>query len=669
MNILFTNAVLWPLAALIAVPVLLHLFARARPPTFLYSSLQFLRRVIREQQRIKKPRDWLLLLLRTLFFAALIAAFLQPLWFGGRPSSAAAGRTVVLIVDATASMAAREGAQSRFAHACAESAEVLTGLTSRDRANVVWMRATPRAVFPQPGVNVGYLRNALREGRVTSEAADPAAALRLAADMLHDVAGRAEICIVSDFQRTTWRSLGVDVPANVTLTTIPVAEEVVPNLGIARIETRPARPLEGEEVQAFVEVRNFSPAPRQTVVHAEIGEVRSSQNIQVPAWGSASAVFAFRPPHSGQSVIAAHIAEDEFPDDNSAWRVVDVVPGLRAGLLAAASQGTATAWRRALRALPWVQLIELPATGWEAEAARCDALLLCGWDGSGAEAARAALSRGAPVLCYPARNAPAAALNDLTGAQLQGSLGWASPAKPLTLQLAAADDPAFAIFGGGDRGNPASGSFRGRLNVPALPGDWRTLLSYSDGTPALARFKPGGSLLLWNLELAPEVSSWASRMEFLPTFGELILSSRGGAAGPDSQPVATGHPLTLRPDRDLLPQSLRVEGPDARSFPVTRRDEEARPLYASVSAELPGLYLWKDGADIIGQTAVNFPSEESDLRTVATAEISRKGWAAVSGGRAARERREGVPIWPWFLGMALFCGAGEAVLAWLAVKK
>ena len=309
---------------------------------------------------------------------------------------------MVLIVDATASMAAREGAQSHFAAACAEAADVLSGLTARDRANVIWLRATPKAVFPQPGVNMGFLRDSLRQGRVTAEAGDPAAALRLAADMLRDATGRREICIVSDFQRTTWLNLGSGVPQGIEVVTIPVARRPVPNMAITRLAARPAAPLAGEPLQVFVEVRNFSDVPRQTVVHIEVGEMRSARNLQVPAWGRATAALAAAPGQPGDLVAAAHIGEDDFADDNAAWLVISIKPGLRAGLLAA-DEATGAYWRRALNALPWAQTVELPAEGWEADAARCDVLLLCGWDGNHADAVRTALAGGAVAVWYPAR--------------------------------------------------------------------------------------------------------------------------------------------------------------------------------------------------------------------------------------------------------------------------
>ena len=101
---------------------------------------------------------------------------------------------------------------------------------------------------------------------------------------------------------------------------------------------------------------------------------------------------------------------------------------------------------------------------------------------------------------------------------------------------------------------------------------------------------------------------------------------------------------------------------------MSRRDAASDPVYLAGRAERPGVYVWQMGGETIGQTAVNFPAEESDLRTIAPPAIAKSGWAAVAGGRVARERRDGVPLWPWCLGLALVCGIGEALAAWWAVR-
>lgn len=666
MNLLFANAWLWPFVAAIAVPVLVHLFARARPPVYPFSSLRFLRHVTREQHRVRKPREWLVLALRTLLVAALLAAFLQPLWFGGRPSPAGAGRNLVLIVDATASMACRDGAQSRFAAACGEAADVLSGLTTRDRADLVWLRSPPQAVFPRLGVNHGFLRDSLRQGRVTSEAGDPAAALRLAADLLAGAEGRREICIVSDFQRTTWRTLGAGVPPGIDVVTVPVARQPAANMAITRLSIRPAEPLAGEDVQVLVDVANYSDTPRQTGIHAEIGEQRASQNVHVPAWGRLTAVFPARGVPAGELLAVAHLGEDSFAGDNSAWRVVSVRPGLKAGWVAA-DAAASPYWRQALKALPWVRTVDLAvAAGWEADAGRCDALLLCGWNGDRPAPVRDALAAGKPVVWYPARGTPAAALGALVPGTGAGAFDWVEPRQPLGLRIAARDDAVFAVFAGGDRGNPAAGRLKGRLSMPPLPAEARVLLAYDDDTPALVRLKAGeGSLAVWNLALDPASGGWGNRPEFLPLLAETLLSCRGPGAAAAGGALVAGQELAWEAEREWLPRDIRVDAPDGNVRPVTRREGiGGTPVYVAGRATQPGLYTWRLGDDVLARTAVNFPPDESDLRTLPPPAIEAAGWAAVDGGRAARERRDGVPLWPWCLGLALVCGLGEAVAAW-----
>ena len=82
MQFLLSNpAWLW-LLSLAAVPLIVHLFARSNPPKFRFSSTVFLQRIMKKTARLRKPQDWLLLLLRTLAAIALLVVFLGPLLTG-----------------------------------------------------------------------------------------------------------------------------------------------------------------------------------------------------------------------------------------------------------------------------------------------------------------------------------------------------------------------------------------------------------------------------------------------------------------------------------------------------------------------------------------------------------------------------------------------------------
>ncbi|MBU4461115.1 MAG: BatA and WFA domain-containing protein, partial [Verrucomicrobia bacterium] len=262
MSITFANPALWPFLVLATVPLLVHLFARTRPPAYRFSSVEFILRAVRETLRIKRPQNWLLLLLRTALYLAVLLLFLQPLFFSSRGLPGAFERkNVVVIVDATASMGCTEGGQTRFAAACANASDILGGLTARDQANIVWLRSRSRAEFPALGINVSALQVALRRAAVTSETGNPLDAWQMALELLKDAEGRREIHVVSDFQAPQWDRVRLGAPAGVEVVHLRIGDDVVANGALADIHLEPARPLAGEEVSICCEVDNFSPKP------------------------------------------------------------------------------------------------------------------------------------------------------------------------------------------------------------------------------------------------------------------------------------------------------------------------------------------------------------------------------------------------------------------------
>ena len=247
MTIGFQNAALWPLATLVAVPLLLHLFARSRPPRYRFSSNQMIRRALRDTTRIKKPREWLLLLLRTLLVAALVLLFLRPVIRSAPIKQlTGAGRHVVAVIDRTASMAYADGARTRFSEACTQAAAVFAGLRGDDTANIVWIQARPQPELPTMAINIPALTQPLRQSEASMQAGDPGAAIALAAELLEGTQGYREICVISDFQATTWSQPIPALPSDITLNHVAVGQPRSENAAISHITTQPALPLAGE---------------------------------------------------------------------------------------------------------------------------------------------------------------------------------------------------------------------------------------------------------------------------------------------------------------------------------------------------------------------------------------------------------------------------------------
>ena len=104
MNIVLINLILWPIVILGVLPLLVHLFARSKPPRYNFSSIEFILKIVRTTMRVKRPQDWLLLFIRTLLFLAVIFMFLRPLLFSQRRLAGyTQKKNIVLVVDATAS--------------------------------------------------------------------------------------------------------------------------------------------------------------------------------------------------------------------------------------------------------------------------------------------------------------------------------------------------------------------------------------------------------------------------------------------------------------------------------------------------------------------------------------------------------------------------------------
>jgi len=185
---------------------LVHLLSRARPPVYRFSNIEFLRRVLRSTARLRRPKDWLLLALRSLALFALAAAFTAPVLVSKSASLPGEKSTVILLVDRSASMAAREGAANRFDAACAQAARFLDQ-AKPDSANLIWIDAEPDAAFPEPGPNLAYLTNQLQQAKPRPEAGALTAAFDLALRQLAKVGGHRELVIISDFQASLSTSM------------------------------------------------------------------------------------------------------------------------------------------------------------------------------------------------------------------------------------------------------------------------------------------------------------------------------------------------------------------------------------------------------------------------------------------------------------------------------
>ncbi len=171
-----------------------------------------------------------------------------------------AGRTLVVLVDASASMQATDVRPSRFSVAKDEVRKMVRGLGGGDRMLIARMSADVLALGPLTG-DAATLERELDSLAVTDAAADFPRALRFANDVLRGASG-GEIVVVSDGALgPAVDSSGVVHVPQARLTFVPVGHSGR-NVGITQFSVR-RYPLDKSRYEVMLELSNTGPGPEE----------------------------------------------------------------------------------------------------------------------------------------------------------------------------------------------------------------------------------------------------------------------------------------------------------------------------------------------------------------------------------------------------------------------
>ncbi|MEM9295640.1 MAG: VWA domain-containing protein, partial [Planctomycetota bacterium] len=291
-------ALIWtaPLAffglALLALPVIAHLLNRRARQRVVFPTILLLQASKASQSQLFRLRRWLLLALRCLAVAAVVAAFAGPLWTE-RPAAAAVvqaeGASVVVLLDRSASANQRIGGVRLTQTLKASGLRVLDELEAgRDRANLVLVDAHPQPAFEAMTTNLPAVRQQLEQAETLPEPADWVEAIALAGSLLADQAGDRRLVIVSDLQATNWRPTlnqlvrASPLPEGVEVTVVPPSEGAAANVSLSKPTLQPQAPVVGAAAQVRVDVRNHASAPVVRSVTLEVdGRAVDRQDVQL----------------------------------------------------------------------------------------------------------------------------------------------------------------------------------------------------------------------------------------------------------------------------------------------------------------------------------------------------------------------------------------------------
>ena len=286
-------------------------------------------RVLEERsanQLWEKLKRLLSLLLQLALLGVLLLALADPQGAAQREE----GRSVVILLDASASMQARDevGGRDRFERAVEHVRDTIDALGPKDEAMLV---VVDHAVRPlTPFVNdAAALERALIGVTATDTPGQLAEALRFGGDALRDRA-RAHLVVASDGAgRDAER---VDLPAHVALHLHEVGRSR-DNVGITAFNAR-RYPANRTDFEVYVRVENFAEAPAEIELSIWANGRMSERAVFTLDAGASATRILSEVPAAGDELearlrVVAGDVVDVFPLDDTAYARVPEARPLR----------------------------------------------------------------------------------------------------------------------------------------------------------------------------------------------------------------------------------------------------------------------------------------------------------------------------------------------------
>jgi hypothetical protein len=668
-----------------AIPVIIHFLSRRRQRQIAFSDLRFLAAAESQQSRRRGIRRWLLLLLRVLAVLCLALAMSRPHW-GALAGGGVGGRTVLILLDTSASMQTQgDDGRTLFDAALAQAQELVGALPTSSTVQVVTMGAEASPLFADwLPAGTGASR-ALTAATVTDGPCDLAAGLREAARQVTKApATPVEVILLSDLQAADWPGLDEAARqlagAGETRLLVHRLGDGVPGGGILDVEL-PARALRSGEAATLTATVLAERA--QQPVSLELDDRRVGEALVAEAGGPRTVPFSLAVPGPGRYHGAVRKESDRFPADDVRPFVIEVPARLEILLVHGEDRDALGrgGWRFLQRALapgndpqsPFRVRDRARGEFADGDLASADMLILVDTGALGRhelDAVRTWLVGGGAVLVLAGDPTQASDLET----SLLPLLGLRGGAAFRTRDVADAErarivDPGHPILA--DLGADALatlGEATWKRYFAVAEGDARVLLAAAGGAPLLCEGEAGaGRWALMPFDLVPEATDLATNPVFLPLVQRLVATLAWLGPGQARGSIDVGEPvsLRLRPGRGVDAGQLRLLAPpDGRVRPAVLTWQGEVPVISGEASRRAGIYAFVDGADTLGLVAAAVPAAESVAATLTPAQLAaRLALPAVdlrgATGAGLQRALAGRDLAPWFIVAALLLLAAE----------
>ena len=339
---LIQPAALW---ALVAIPLILLLYIlRPRHQRVVVPSIRLWQHISSDLEG--RPR-WRLPVATLLLFAQLLIAAAVAVTLARPSIPGAIGQHLILMIDTSPTMLSTDVSPNRLALAVQDARELVSGLKPEDRATLIGVEPIPRILASGKGPHA--LDAALDSLKAAPSRGDIQSALALAAqtaDLSRDTHNRIVILSDGTFDRVSLKEIG-PIPADISFQQVGGSDD---NQGITALSVRPMIGSINRYL-GFVQVANFAHRDVQVGIQATAdGLPIYNRKVTIPARQPLEISLSL-PVGTRLFGVTLNTA-DRYSLDNHADVLVPTARPVPVTLVAS----DPTAWQRALKSLPSVQL-------------------------------------------------------------------------------------------------------------------------------------------------------------------------------------------------------------------------------------------------------------------------------------------------------------------------
>ncbi|WOO41110.1 BatA domain-containing protein [Rubellicoccus peritrichatus] len=286
----------------LAAPLIIHLINRERAEPVRFPSIRFIPASTLPQRGRRTPKDWILLLLRLLFFALIVMTLAQPRW-SDAPEILAIGddaKPTVFVVDASASMNAGDTWSSAKELVEEQVRELPSGSAV---ALVVFSNDVIYSTELGAGQSLNF--DSIEPSQMSAQ---PSVGINKALSLLPDDEP-SELVLISDFQANEWSGANLRaIPENVDLRLERVSAKDTANVAVLSAE---AYPSTGGNLRVITRLKNFSDT--EQLVKVTLNEAEE-QEVTIAPQGVEPVIFITKNNGGEAGVISLSFPEGSEGD-------------------------------------------------------------------------------------------------------------------------------------------------------------------------------------------------------------------------------------------------------------------------------------------------------------------------------------------------------------------